>query len=165
MGRYGRNHSHHPPAASAQRAVTAVICLGLLLCLGSSPALAQDDARGGAARPLELKQALDVTISTAVGVELLKRTFQAPRPPDSGMSGYAFPSGEAALAFGLAEVAVEYHPRQKWLWYCLAAAVGWWRVSSDAHSWPDVIAGAAVGACLGDITVDHGGLVLKRWEW
>ena len=141
-----------------------ILCLVLLVSL--CPAAAAETGNASEAqRPPELKQALDVAVSTTVAVELLKRTFQEPRPEGSGLSGYAFPSGHTAAAFALAEVATEYHPEQKWVWYLLAAGVAWSRVSSDAHYWHDVIAGAAVGIYLGDITVDRGGLVLKRWEW
>jgi len=142
----------------------AILCLVLLV--GVSPAFAAESQGAGQPnRPPELKQALDVAVSTTIAVELLKRTFQEPRPEGSREGGYAFPSGHAAAAFALAEVAAEYHPEQKWLWYVLAAGVAWSRVECDAHYWHDVIAGAAVGAYLGDITVDRGGLVLKQWEW
>jgi len=112
--------------------------------------------------PSELKLALDVTIVTTVSVEALKRTFGQERPVGSG---YAFPSGHAALSFALAEVAARYHPRQRTLWYLIAARVAWSRVKVRAHDWEDVIAGAALGRWVGRQAVTHGGIVLARLKW
>jgi len=118
--------------------------------------------------PPELKLALDVTIVTAVSVEALKRTIRDPRPLGEGHAhgyGYGFPSGDATLAFALARVASEYHPKQRTLWYLLAARVAWSRVKREAHDWQDVIGGAALGTWIGESAVRNGGIVLKRWEW
>lgn len=120
------------------------------------------------ARPAELKLALDVTIVTAVTVEMLKRAFKDPRPHEDERAhgrGYGFPSGDAALAFALARVATEYHPKQKVLWYLLAARVAWSRVRREAHDWEDVIGGAVVGSVIGGQAVAQGGLVLVRVGW
>jgi len=117
-------------------------------------------------KPPELKLALDVTIVTAVSVEALKRTIKDPRPLGEGHAhGYGFPSGDATLAFALARVASEYHPKQRTLWYLLAARVAWSRVKREAHDWQDVIGGAALGTWIGESAVRNGGIVLKRWEW
>jgi len=110
----------------------------------------------------ELKIALDVTVTTAISVEALKRTFKDARPDGSD---YGFPSGDAAVAFALARVASEYHPRQRALWYLIAARVAWSRVKREAHDWEDVIGGAALGCWIGGSAVRNGGIVLKRWEW
>jgi hypothetical protein len=119
-------------------------------------------------KPPELKLALDVTIVTAVSVEVLKRTIRDPRPYGEGHAhgyGYGFPSGDATLAFALARVASEYHPKQRTLWYLLAARVAWSRVKREAHDWQDVIGGAALGTWIGENAVRNGGIVLKTWEW
>ena len=81
-----------------------ILCLVLLLGIRPFPALAEGGEPSPASRPPELKQALDVTVSVTIAVEVLKRTFQEPRPEGSGLSGYAFPSGEAALAWTSAGV-------------------------------------------------------------
>ena len=142
---------------------TTGLVLALLFCLSAAASGAEPAT--AAPRPPELKMALDVALTTTISVELLKRTFKDPRPEESGMSGYAFPSGHAAAAFALAEVAAEYHPHQKWLWYLLATGVAVSRVHTHAHDWDDVIAGAALGAWIGESTVNQSGIVLKRWEW
>lgn len=113
-------------------------------------------------RPPELRVALDTAIVVTISVGALKRTFKDERPVGSG---YAFPSGHAATSFALARVASEYHPKQKWLWYAIAARIAWSRVKVRAHDWDDVLAGAALGCWLGDVETDHGGIVLTRWEW
>jgi membrane-associated phospholipid phosphatase len=145
---------------------TAFAVLAALIC---APLAWAGEEPTACARPPELRVALDVTITTAISVELLKRTFKDPRPEasisDRPGSNYAFPSGDAALAFGLATVATEYHPEHKWLWYLVAARVAWSRVKKNAHDWDDVIAGAALGSWIGESTVAQGGIVLKRWEW
>jgi len=113
-------------------------------------------------RPSQWKQALDVTIVTTISVEALKRTFRDRRPVGEG---YAFPSGHATVSFVLARVASSYHPKQKALWYLIAARIAWSRVRVRAHTWDDVIAGAALGSWIGDTAVGNGGIVLKKWEW
>jgi len=140
------------------------LLLASILCCSPLNCYAAEQARSPS-RPPELRQALDVAITSTVSVELLKRTFRDPRPENSGLGGYAFPSGHATAAFALAAVASEYQPEQKWLWYLLAAGVAWSRVECNAHDWDDVIAGAALGNWIGNTTVAHGGLVLKEWEW
>lgn len=57
----------------------------------------------------------------------------------------SMPSGHTAVAFSMAGVLAHEFPEQKWLWYALAALVGWSRVETDNH-WPsDVVAGALLG--------------------
>jgi hypothetical protein len=129
---------------------------------------AAEETQDGPSQPPELKLALDVTIVTALSVEALKRTIKDPRPLGEGHAhgyGYGFPSGDATLAFALARVASEYHPKQRTLWYMLAARVAWSRVKREAHDWQDVIGGAALGTWIGESAVRNGGIVLKRWEW
>ena len=130
-----------------------------LLCVGAAWS---EDAQQLPERLPELKLALDVTLTTAIAVEALKRTFKKPRPDGSD---YGFPSGDAALAFALARVASEYHPKQRVLWYLIAARVAWSRVKREAHDWEDVIGGAALGSWIGESAVENGGILLKTWEW
>lgn len=140
------------------RIVLPVIAL-LLTCGGIARSDGAASADGGGS---ELKLAADVSITTAISVEALKRTFRDPRPVGSG---YAFPSGHATLAFGLARVASHYHPERRTLWYALAAGVAWSRVRTRAHTWDDVIAGAALGSWIGDTAVARGGIVLVSVGW
>ena len=160
MGR-SRHHSGAGAEATEERTVRAVgIALILsLLCVGAAWS---EDAQQPPERLPELKLALDVTLTTAIAVEALKRTFKDPRPDGSE---YGFPSGDAALAFALARVASEYHPKQRVLWYLIAARVAWSRVRREAHDWEDVIGGAALGSWIGDAAIRNGGIVLKTWEW
>ncbi len=137
-----------------------VVPVLLLLC--SAAAWPDSESVSERPRPGELKLTLDAGITSAVSAELLKLAFRDPRP--SG-SGYGFPSGHTAVAFALARVMSEYHPRQKWLWYAIAVRVAWSRVKVDAHDWDDVIGGAALGSWVGDTAVSRGGMVLKSWEW
>jgi membrane-associated phospholipid phosphatase len=132
-----------------------------LMAVGLGRAAA-DAAGPPASRPPELKLALDVTITTTVCVEGLKRTFKDPRPDGSD---YGFPSGDATLAFALASVASEYHPKQRALWYLVAAAVACSRVWRGAHDWEDVIGGAALGTLIGQQAASSGGIVLVKVDW
>jgi membrane-associated phospholipid phosphatase len=138
-----------------------ILSLGAIRAAGAEPSPPSE-------KPLELRQALDVTIVSAISVEVLKRTIRDPRPHGEGHThgyGYGFPSGDATLAFALARVASDYHPKQRTLWYALAARVAWSRVKRQAHDWDDVIGGALLGSRIGDTAVGSGGIVLKRWEW
>lgn len=131
-------------------------------CQGQPQIPGQPSQQAAPAAPSPWKLALDATIVSTVSVEALKRTFKDPRPVGSG---YAFPSGHATLAFALARVTSSYYPKQKALWYLLAARVAWSRVRVGAHDWDDVIGGAALGCWVGDAEVAGGGIVLTKWDW
>jgi len=76
---------------------------------------------------------------------------------------HSFPSGHTAIAFGTATAMAEVFPKQKWLLYAGAALVGWSRVESDAHTWRDVLGGAALGFGVGRWSVtSQDGLLLGR---
>ena len=155
------------------------LALLLVLTLGSTGLAAAAEVDGASAgavpvtgdarprQPPEWKQVVDATIVTAISVEALKRTIRDPRPHGEKAhgKGYGFPSGDAALAFALARVASHYQPKQRALWYVLAARVAWSRVKRQAHDWDDVIGGAALGSLIGDSAIGNGGIVLKSWEW
>lgn len=143
-------------------AATLLFSLGVLL-----PTAARCESAPPSRKPPELRQAVDVTVVTLVSAEALKRVIRDPRPSSDGVvhgNGYGLPSGHTALAFGLARVASEYHPKQRTLWYALAARVAWSRVKRRAHNWDDVIGGALLGSWVGDTAVGSGGIVLKRWD-
>jgi len=78
------------------------------------------------------------------------RPLQTPGDPDvirpfSGNS--AFPSGHAALAFGVA-AAIDMETKARWVPYVvypLAGLTGWSRVRDGEHWLSDVVAGAALG--------------------
>lgn len=76
---------------------------------------------------------------------------------------HGFPSGHASLAFGTAAAMGEVFPENKWLYYTGAALIGWSRVESRAHSWGDVLGGAALGIGVGRWSVSSSnGLMLGR---
>jgi membrane-associated phospholipid phosphatase len=72
-----------------------------------------------------------------------------------GGSG-SFPSGHTAAAFAVATVFAERYRRHRWApWvaYGLAGAIGFSRVSSQAHFPSDVFLGAALGTSIGHFAV------------
>ena len=76
---------------------------------------------------------------------------------------HGFPSGHTAVAFGTATAMADVFPKQKWFLYAGAALVGWSRVESDAHTWGDVLGGAALGFGVGRWSVSApDGLLLGR---
>jgi membrane-associated phospholipid phosphatase len=61
----------------------------------------------------------------------------------------SFPSGHAALAFGVGAAYSRHRPDSRSLAYSLAGLVGWSRVAEGSH-WPtDVVVGTALGITLG----------------
>lgn len=97
----------------------------------------------------------------AVGMaELLKPNLNV---DDDGRRLHSFPSGHTAIAFGTATAMADVFPKQKWLLYAGAALVGWSRVECDAHTWGDVLGGAALGFGVGRWSVkSQDGLLLGR---
>ncbi len=80
-------------------------------------------------------------------------------------SGYSsFPSGHTALAFSLATVYAGHHPKQKWLYYGLAATVGLSRIQSRSHFASDVLVGVGIGYLVGQHVLGSGGRIL-RWRF
>jgi hypothetical protein len=73
----------------------------------------------------------------------------------------SFPSGHASVAFAVANVLAHRYPKQKWLYYGLAGAVGLARVISEAHFPADVLVGAAVGVYAGESTLRSNGRLLS----
>jgi membrane-associated phospholipid phosphatase len=93
---------------------------------------------------------------TEAMVESLKYTVGRPRP--DGSSGYAFPSGHAAMTFATAIVLQRHHG---WRWalpaYGLATYVAMSALQDNVHSLSDVVFGAAVGTLVARTVTRHGG--------
>ena len=82
---------------------------------------------------------------------------------DNPQHVHSFPSGHTAIAFGTATALADLHPKRKWLFYAGAALIGWSRVESDAHTWRDVLGGAAVGIGVGHWSMtSKDGLLIGR---
>ncbi|MEN6370886.1 MAG: phosphatase PAP2 family protein [Armatimonadota bacterium] len=96
---------------------------------------------------------------------LLKECVHEWRPDRS--DDKSFPSAHTAAAFAVAETLSEEHPKDKWLYYGLAALIGWSRVESDKHYWRDVAAGAAIGYTSGKWSIESsdGILIGKVFRW
>ena len=98
--------------------------------------------------------------ASGILVQIVKNLVGRPRPrmelPVHFLSGpnldsdfHSFPSGHTATSFALAAVLAWRFPRFGWLFYLLAALVGYGRVLSGSHYLSDVIAGAFVGIMVG----------------
>lgn len=102
----------------------------------------------------------DAALIAVGAAELLKPNLNV---DDDGRHLHSFPSGHAAIAFGTAAAMADVFPKQKWVVYAGAALVGWSRVESDAHTWRDVLGGAALGLGVGRWSVkSQDGLLLGR---
>ncbi|GEM_PF-6661101 len=107
-------------------------------------------------------------LTTGLATESIKRLAGRARPgvsgdetifrgPGGNDDGYkSFPSGHAAATFAMATVLADRDPKQKWLYYGLAAAVGYARVRKSAHFPSDVLVGAAVGIAAGNSVLVNG---------
>jgi PAP2 superfamily len=103
---------------------------------------------------------VDSVLTTAVTTELMKNTFQRPRPAQNanpnlwlqGRGNKSFPSGETALmAAVVTPYIIENHERSPamWGWVALPVYMATARMASQGHWASDVLAGAAVGVVNG----------------
>lgn len=113
-------------------------------------------------------------VNAGLTTEGLKRLTGRERPDTDGggefhgprfENGYnSFPSGHTSAAFAVATVLANRNPKQKWLYYGLASAVGVARIRKGAHFPADVLAGAGVGIYVGNWTLNHGPRLIEfRW--
>lgn len=82
-----------------------------------------------------------------------RAVFHGPSTDSRFMS---FPSGHTSVAFAVATVLASRDPKNDWLYYGLAAAVGWARVRKSAHFPSDVLVGAGIGIYSGNNVVRYG---------
>lgn len=102
----------------------------------------------------------DAAVISLGVAELLKPNMNV---DGAGKHLHDFPSGHTAIAFSSATSLAEFFPKQKWAFYAGAALVGWSRVESDAHSWQDVLGGAALGFAAGKWSMtSQDGLLIGR---
>jgi membrane-associated phospholipid phosphatase len=98
----------------------------------------------------------------AVGTAAVLKPSLSVEESGSGHT-HSFPSGHTAIAFAAATSMADVFPKHKWLLYAGAAVVGWSRVESDAHTWRDVLGGAALGFGAGRWSMSApDGLLLGR---
>ena len=91
----------------------------------------------------------------------LKRAVGRTRP--DGSDNQSFPSGHASDAFALATVANAHFGAKVGIpAYLAAGAIGFSRVSKNAHNLSDVLAGATLGYIVGRTVVREDGLAQRK---
>ena len=121
---------------------------------------------GGKGEKTTARLAADALINSTLLTEVVKSLAGRARPTVAGKAGnftgpsvndkYAsFPSGHTSAAFAVARVMAKRHPKEKWLYYGLAAAVGYARIRESEHFPSDVLAGAAIGIFSADEAMKH----------
>ena len=98
------------------------------------------DGALGRERSLRTLDTLAVTFGATEGLKALVRE----RRPD-GSDHEGLPSGHASLAFSVATMEAQFHPREALYWYAGATLIGVSRVTERKHYAHDVLAGAALG--------------------
>ena len=91
----------------------------------------------------EAVQGAKSLLVTGLATEFLKVTVREKRPNSDARS--SFPSGHTSAAFAMATALADYKPKLTIPAYAVAATIGWSRVEIHAHTWADVVAGAALG--------------------
>ncbi len=107
-------------------------------------------------RKAGLCMALALIITSFVGNIILKNIFQRPRPflinatplIITAPGGFSFPSGHTCVSFAGAGAFGMYFKRKAWIFYTLAALIGFSRIYLYVHYPSDVIAGALLGIII-----------------
>ena len=85
------------------------------------------------------------------------------KPVEGPIAGRSFPSGHTADNFAAAAVLALFYRRWGWLYFLMAAAIGYSRIYTGSH-WPsDVFSSAFLGAGLGFWGVAAAEGAWKRW--
>ena len=85
------------------------------------------------------------------------------QPMAEPIAGRSFPSGHTADNFAAAAVLALFYRRWGWLYFLMAAAIGYSRIYTGAH-WPsDVLASVFLGTGLGVLGVAAAEGVWRRW--
>ncbi len=101
---------------------------------------------------------LSVAASDMIGSQIMKPTFDRPRPNVAGLDvnlksdhfgGKSFPSNHSANMFALATFLSMVFRRWKWAFYAFAATIAYSRIYVGVHYPLDVIGGAALGIVTG----------------
>jgi undecaprenyl-diphosphatase len=71
----------------------------------------------------------------------------------TSLTDFSFPSGHAMLAFCAIPILNREFPKLKYAWIVFACLVAFSRVYFGVHFMSDVIAGALIGYCLGELIV------------
>ncbi|CAN5394366.1 hypothetical protein BH11ARM2_BH11ARM2_10500 [soil metagenome] len=126
------------PANGFSAAVSGPFTYAYLAAGLASPLLR--DGRAGRERSL---RTLDALGSTFLLTEGLKSITRERRPDGSDLQ--SFPSEHTSLAFTVATMQAQFHPREAVYWYLGATLIGASRIDLRKHYGHDVLAGAALG--------------------
>lgn len=153
------NHLPHTPLTNQlMYGLTLVMTAGWGWVLGLVAAAVVDKKRGLRA----LNQVVPPLWFATMTVEYpIKYYFRRRRPFISVVQAiavgrkpgtYSFPSGHSAAAFAGAWLLRRHYPKLTWLWYMIAALVGFSRVYLGAHYPGDVLSGALTGTTIAEAT-------------
>lgn len=105
---------------------------------------------------------LDAMLTADLAAEALKRVIRQPRPHNPEARD-GFPSGHSTVAFAFARSLADWQPSARPALYAFAATAAWARVLEGEHTWEQVLAGAALGIWIADLSTDAGGGVWFGW--
>jgi len=124
---------------------------------------------------LILALALAIAITDLICYRVVKKLVERPRPFQSeGLkqsvqqlaeaSGNSFPSNHAANCFAAALILGWYFPRARYLFYSLAALVGYSRIYLGVHYPSDVLFGALLGLIVAKVVSKFAFIQCKGWS-
>ncbi len=106
------------------------------------------------------KLATVAALEAGPAARAIKRIVGRPRPLNKEATD-SFPSGHTTLAFAMATVAGNRHPRLRIALYALALGTAFSRVYLGHHYPSDVIVGAAIGTLAGVHVIYHREMILR----